>query len=464
MDYHAAAIGSCGTSHAVNTMHDLVAISSTLSLMAMKPAFITTTTNSATQSVYRRNPTERLTCLGDTARAADVVHSGKFSATVWEDPAAATHTRIYDTIEAIDAAEWDAIIGDNSLVRSHAYLAAIEASSIAKCRYYYPVIRNRAGQIIAHACVYTIETDFAQLLPEKLQICVAQLRKAWGNFLRVRVTECAAPLTSSYSISFAPQVDRPRLIAELGVALESIAKNAGSRLVVIRDFLAKDRETFDGFLDANYNVVSNMPLARIRVRWRSYDEYLSSMRSRYRKDVRRRLRRSARMGQTVRVLDSFAGQAELWGSQAATVQSNTKGFKREVLPARYYKNMDEKLGEKSILVTAQRDGRSVAHGMVLHDDSETIATYFGRDPGPASQEWFQLVNEVIRIGIERGSDYINLGLGSYDAKANVGADVEPLFVYSKSSFAPINWLMRVWPRYMDHVRDDSKRVFTDSRN
>ena len=209
------------------------------------------------------------------------------------------------------------------------------------------------------------------------------IRRFWRSFLHVRITECASPLSASHSVSVVPGADREVLIAKIGAAVNSIARSERSSLIVVRDFLTTDRNDFDILLSDGFNLVSNMPLARIRVRWNSYDEYLSNMRSRYRKDVKRRLRRAARSGQEVRVLESFGGQSELWVEQARTVQENTKGFKREILPRGYYENMDAKLGDKSLLVAAERDGRIVAHGMVLYDDSDTIATYFGRDRGPA---------------------------------------------------------------------------------
>ena len=370
-------------------------------------------------------------------------------------------TEIYTSIHEIDAGSWDAILGHNGLIRSHAYLAAVEAASIADCQYFYPVITDPDGQIVAHACVYTIVTDFAQLLPKSLAWFPQLTRRIWKRFLHVPITECASPLSASHSISIISGAERQRLIRKIGAAVNLIARTQRCSLLVVRDFLTADRDDFDTLLRDGYNLVSNMPLARIRVRWNSYEEYLSSMRSRYRKDVKRRLRRAAKSGQEVRVLESFGEQSDLWVEQARTVQENTKGFKREILPPGYYQNMDAKLGEKSLLVAAKRDGRIVAHGMVLHDDSDTIATYFGRNRGPASQEWFHLVNEVIRIGIDRKSDYINLGLGSYDAKSNVGADVEPLFVYSKSTIAWVNWLMRLIPRTMDFPVKEPKRVFHD---
>jgi predicted N-acyltransferase len=368
-------------------------------------------------------------------------------------------TTVYESIHDLDRRQWDQITGANALVRSHDYLAAIEAASINDCKYFYPVVLDKTGALVGHACVYTITTDFSQLLPKHVKSIAYLVRRLWPKFLRFKVTECASPMTASHGISILAGKDSATIIREIGRAIEKIAESQCSNLVVIRDFLTHEREIFDSLLDDDFNVVSNMPLARIRVRWSSYEEYLSSMRSKYRKDVKRRLLRARRAGQEVCTVTSFGDNSKQWVEQSRTVFEKTKGFKREVLGCGYYEHMDRQLGERSVLVAAKRDQRFVAHGMILHDDVDTIATYFGRDRGPASQEWFQLVNEVIRIGIERKSNYVNLGLGSYDAKTNVGADVEPLYVYSKSTIAFVNWLMKLFRGTMEYPIDNAKRVF-----
>ena len=70
------------------------------------------------------------------------------------------------------------------------------------------------------------------------------------------------------------------------------------------------------------------------------------------------------------------------------------------------------------------------------------------------------MNEVIRLGIERGTQNINLGLGSYDAKTLVGADIEPLFVYTLSTRPWLNRLIRYIP---DLMRRDvpERRLFRE---
>lgn len=366
---------------------------------------------------------------------------------------------LHRSIREIPDGEWDAIIGRNGLFRSHAYFSAIEKTQVNQSEYFYPVIRNQSGEIVAHACICLIDTDLGQLFPKPLFTVLHSARRLWPRLMITRITECASPLSTSHSISVAPSVDRQLILRLLDEAMSSLAREKRSRIIVVRDFLLEDRRAYDGFLQEGFNLVSNMPLARIRVRWATYDEYLSSMRSRYRKDVKRRLRKACQAGQSVQVLRNFGEEADTWVAQAKTVQHSTKGFKREILPQAYYRNMDKMLGAKSMLVTAVREGRAVAHGMVLNDDTTSVATYFGRDAGPAHNEWFSLVNEVIRIGIEHKSEYINLGLGSYDAKSNVGADVEPLFVYTKSTSIVINWIMRLIPRTMDRDTGEAKKVF-----
>ena len=299
------------------------------------------------------------------------------------------------------------------------------------------------------------------MLPRPLRALVSFLRKRWPRFLIVKVTECCSPLVADHSISTLEGYPRQELISLLARTIEDLAKREHSPLVVVRDFLSSDRATFDVLQLQGFNVVSNMPLARIKVRWDSYETYLQAMRSRYRKDVKRRLKRAERTGQQVRRIKDFGKLASTWVKQAAVVFDNTKGFKREKLAPAYYQNINEKLPEQSALLAIERDGALVAHGMLVSDQKNTTATYFGRDPGKPNSEWFQLMNEVIRVGINRKSEYINLGLGSYDAKANVGADIEPLYVYSKSEYRLVNWLMRLVPRTMDCHDKPAKRVFHD---
>lgn len=379
-----------------------------------------------------------------------------------EDTDAATngwHVRTHRSIREIEADTWDAVAGTSAVTRSHAYLSAIETAAVSSCRYFYPVVYAADGQIMALACVYRVQTDFAQLLPRPCQRLVAWLRRGWPRLLRANVIECASPLFAGSSIAVRPGAGQQRVLALIEAAMVRIAREERSALLVIRDFLAHERPALGFLRERGYKCVSNLPLARIRVRWADYDEYLGSMRARYRTDIRRRLRRSREAGREIEILDNFGAEADRWAQQARAIYTRTSGFKRESVNAAYYAAMDDALGPDSRLLVVNHNGQRIAHGMVIFDDDNTVATFFGREPGPPAGEWFLLMNEVIRLGIARGSCYISLGLGSYDAKSIVGADIEPLYVYTRCTIPWLNALIKLVPDLMRQRPPAGRRLF-----
>ena len=369
---------------------------------------------------------------------------------------------VLQSIHDADACEWDAVAGPAAVTRSHAYLAAVEAAGVAGCRYFYFQVRDTGGRLAAHACVYLVETDFAQLLPAWLETCVRRLRRWWPRLARARVTECAVPLASGCSVSVREPGDRARVVRLVEAGMRKLAEREQSRLLVLRDFGADAEGELDFLEHRGYKRVSNLPLARIRITWPSYEAYLDAMRGRYRKDLRRRLRRAHRAGHRVRRLERFGDDASRWAEQALAIHAGTRGFKREAVNAAYYAAMDALPETDRLLAVVEDDGEDIAHGLVLFDAENTIATFFGRRAGPAAGEWFELIDEVVRIGIERGSRTINLGLGSYDAKSLVGAEFEALYVYTRCTRPWLNFLIRLVPDLMRREPRE-RHVFRDAR-
>ncbi|MEQ8661993.1 MAG: GNAT family N-acetyltransferase [Gammaproteobacteria bacterium] len=366
---------------------------------------------------------------------------------------------VVDSIHAVDAATWDALVGNGAVMRSHAYLAAVEDAAIAGCRHFYLLVRDAGGSLVAHACVHQLETDFAQLMPAPVRALVRRLRRRWPRLLAARVTECASPLVAGCSVTLAARRELGPVMAAIETAMSALAARTGSTLLVLRDFENAALPALDFLVARGYKRVCNLPLARIVVRWASHAEYLAAMRGRYRKDLKRRLRRAARDGRVVETCTDFAADAARWARQAAFVVAGTRGFRRESVNAAYYANLAGLAGATSELLTVVRNGETLAHGMVLADAAKTVATFFGREPGPPDGEWFQLMNAVVAGAIARGSRHIDLGLGSYEAKALFGAELVPLWVYTRSTRPWLNALIRLVPDLMRRDLRPRHRVF-----
>ena len=356
--------------------------------------------------------------------------------------------RVLRQIDDIPAADWDALTGSRAVVRSHAYLRAIAAARLNDCRYYYPVVHGADGRLLAHCCVYVITTDLLQILPRRLQGPARWLRRLWPGFLQVRIAECATPHVIGQSFSLAPDAPREELLRALEQAIARIAEHASCPLVVVRDFRQDELGELAAFTSAGYATVSNMPMSRIRIRWSSYADFLADMKSRYRKDLGRRLRRAAEAGRSIRALQGFSELAEACSEQVEGAYARSQGIRRERLGPDYYRAIDSCLRQQSRLLVAEEAGRMVGHGLLLLDDAHVVAAWSGREEGPPGDIWFTLLDAAVRLAIERRAEWLNLGLGTYAAKSLLGAEVEPLFCLVRSRYRLANFFMRRVPHTM----------------
>ena len=376
-----------------------------------------------------------------------------------ERPVADWQVLEYSRAADVPATHWDAIAA-GVVVRSHRYLSAMEACSASCGPRYYLRVEETPGRAVAEACISLVETDFLQLMPSWFVPFARVWRRLFPGFLKAYITECGAPMVAAHGVAIeADKVDASSIMKLLDGHCLKIAKRHQSPLIVFRDVKSDEANLFDGLLQCGYRKVSSMPLAEIDVDWQTYEGYLAAMRRRYRKDLRRRLRRGAGAGNELIQVEDIAVDAELWAAQANVIYSGSSSFKRERLNSSYYAEMGERLADSSELVAVNRENKPVAHGIVLHDEATTIATFFGRREGKPQAEWFQLINEVIRRAILRGSRTIHLGRGSYEAKSLVGAKIKPLYAYCKSSNLFLRFLMRVVPSTMEPERTSHHHIF-----
>lgn len=370
--------------------------------------------------------------------------------------------QLIDTITAIDAESWDQIVGDTSAVGQHNYFLALERAQLDGCEYRYILFYDAHDRLVAHASVVLVPTDFAQFLPRWLTPMVAAVRQLWPGFLSTRITECAVPLAAGSAFSLHTGLSRNQLLPQLDQQLSVIAKTFGSAVIVVRDFRDDELAELVWLQARGYKRVSNLPLARIRVRWRSYADYLGAMRSRYRKDIKRRLLRAQRAGLRSAVYHDFSAHTETWVKQNNSSVRAAQDFAREQPGHAYYESMNEVLGESAKMLVVEKHAEPIAHGMILLGREVMQATFCGRQQGQAEGEWFLLMDAAMRVAINRGCCTLNLGLRAYEAKTLLGAELVPLYLYTRCTNRFLNWCMRRLPDLM-HCDDYPRhRVFKNA--
>ena len=154
------------------------------------------------------------------------------------------HTEIHTSIAQIDRDEWNSIVAPNRLICRHEYLEAIENSKINDCRYFYPVIRDDSGKLLAHTCLYFISTELDLFATGALKLGIQKIRKLWPSFLILRSLECGTPVALGNTISYS-NGENAEMLGEIVRAAEKVAVDIGVKVLLFRDFYDGDLAFYD---------------------------------------------------------------------------------------------------------------------------------------------------------------------------------------------------------------------------
>ncbi len=242
----------------------------------------------------------------------------------------------------------------------------------------------------------------------------AVMRAPLAAYLRKRpLLICRAPL-ANWTGLFLPEDPSLRNMARevfLAEGLRLLAEQRGSYLLF--DFL--DAPDLEWPADVNVVTVSD-PGTRLKIRWRTFDEYLASMDKRGRQHYKRILRsapdmRLSRHETIVNVDEALALIRNVERRHGAAANPWARGLLENAA----------KIG--GIWQEVRQKDRLVACGMLLEDNGVMIATALGLAEN-VHFAYFLLVYAALEEAIERGARVLRLGSGAYDVKRRLGFELE----------------------------------------
>lgn len=354
------------------------------------------------------------------------------------------NVRVLHSVTEVDASAWNAIVSADRLICTHEYLKAIENSVINDCRYFYPVVYD-GGEIVAHTCLYHISTELDCFAQGPIKSLVNWVRKWNSGFMMLRSIECGTPVSLGNTISMRQGVDKGKIMDLIVSATEDVANELGVGVVVFRDFYDHELPFYDRLFAQGYQRVYNLPAAELEIKWKTFDEYLDSLRRVYRRRIRKQIAAMDCPEITVEYVQDFSSYSRdlerLWDN----VFARAREYKREYLKRDFFENLDRGLGERSAVLLIKRSGVPVAFSLLLFDDETLTPLFCGLDYEHNAQYalYFNTLCKVVEIAIERRMKHIDMGITTLFPKRGLGADVVTLNIYMKH----LNpWLNKIIPR------------------
>lgn len=315
------------------------------------------------------------------------------------------------------------------------WYAALENSELGnQFTFLYAIIRDN-GRPVGIAPLFTMRADIALIVPPMLRPLCSLLAAIAPSLMRPRILFVGSPCADEGTVGLLPGVDRATALRLLQDTIERKAKELSAAMIVWKDFPQSYAADFDKLArECGLFALTSFPGAVADIPGARKENYLATLRSHSRNNLKRKLRRSA---------ESFDSSVEIVHEpDAATL---------DVLCDLFRQTSDrgevefERL-DRAFFEAIQR--QHVAHFLILRDKSScdivafmlcfvvgdrVINKYIGLDYR-RPRNWsllFRLWDAAVDFAVACGATSLQSGQTGYAAKIDQGHRLVPLTNYCR---------------------------------
>ena len=349
-----------------------------------------------------------------------------------------------DSIDYLNEAHWKQVTDPNSLFFSRRYLRVLEDAGPENLRPCYAIIFREKEPVAA-------------ISAQSVTVSVSRLRKQSStnvplDLIEEKMLVCGNLLSwGMHGISFAPNVDQASVwpaVAEGIYRLRRVDKLFGDTAFVmvkdITDTYAASASALSRFSYRELETEPNMVLD-ISPKWKSYDDYLASLTSKYRKQAKQIEKEVTEAGCNVVDIksDEVARNAEQLHELYLQTHRNAR-LRLVTLPVTFLPTLAERLGD-DMRFTVLRQGEALLGFVTTVKDGETAVGYyigFDRKANAGIPIYFRLLQSVVGHAIELGCKRLSLGRTALEPKARLGARPDPMRIWIRHRIPMLNLIVR----------------------
>ena len=364
-----------------------------------------------------------------------------------------------DSIDYLDQGHWQQVTGHNSLFVSPRYLRVLEEAGPENLRQCY-------------ALIFQEKQPVAAIAAQSVTVSASRLRrKASSNghldLLEEKMLVCGNLLSwGMHGISFAPNVDHQPLwpaVAEAIYRLRRVDKLFGDTAFVmvkdIPDEYAAGATALSRFSYRELETEPNMVLD-ISPQWKTYDDYLASLNSKYRKQSKQIEKEVAAAGCTVEEIRTgeIARHAEQLHALYLQTHKNAR-LRLVTLPVAFLPALAKTLGDDMRFTVLKKDGAFLGFVTTVKDGDTAVGYYIGFDRKSNAEFpiYFRLLQSVIGHAMSLGCKRLSLGRTALEPKARHGARPDPMRIWIRHRIPMMNVIVRGLLHTIDDHEDPPQR-------
>ena len=245
--------------------------------------------------------------------------------------------------------------------------------------------------------------------------------------------------------SMTENVDIPTLLTKTIKETSKKIKAKKTNLYLLKDYFDDNSLSFKGVEEENYQRFAIQPnmIVKIRPDWKTFDDYLQAMSSKYRVRAKRAFKKGKEIEKRELSLSDIDENNDRIFSLYQNIVKNAP-FNTLFLNERYFYGLKEYLKDDFKLIGYFIEDKLIGFYTLLFGKNDVDAHFLGldHDYNNKYQVYLNMLYDMIRMGIEHGKKEVIMARTALEIKSSVGAEPFGMFVYTKFQNPVINTFLR----------------------
>lgn len=377
--------------------------------------------------------------------------------------------KIYPSIKEVDKKDWELVADDSNIYLSFPYLEALEQSMKDEMSFSYSISYDGNGKPVL--IQYFQIVQFSDKKKEYSSSLIKHLKSHFDDEdgFSKEVLVCGNVFSNGENgIKCSTSINPEQLIrASTKVAKEVSKRNEHGKkvsMVLFKEFWPASSPVTNHFEEHSYQEFQadvNMVLP-IHPLWKNMDDYLSSMKTKYRTRAKGVFKKSNNL--TMKSLDADAILKEESRIQElfSNVQDKSE-YQMGVISAESFAAMKTSLSENFFLVGAYMKDELVGFSTFFINGEKLEANFVGIDyeHNKTHAIYQSLLYDMVRFAIVFKLKEVQLGRTSELVKSAMGAEPVPMFLYGKHQRKITNVLVKAVLKRITPSQYELRQPFKD---
>lgn len=348
---------------------------------------------------------------------------------------------------------WQDAFGDER--KDHRYFELVEDTLHPEFDYRYFVMRDGRGDVRAVQPFFVLDQDLLVGLGPQFGKLIDLLRRLWPRFMRIR-TLMVGCVAGEGHLDGGEKGGRT-LARQLASAITQHARKLGTRLIVLKEFPARYRAVLACFLDNGFSRIPSMPMTRVSIDYKSFDEYMTrALTSATRKKLRKKFGAIDRADaiQLSVMNDVTPIIHEIYPLYVQVYRRSKLHF--EKLTEEYFCELGQRMGDKVRFFVWRQSGRIIAFAVCMLQGDAIYAEYIGLDYEVAIDLhlYHYVYREVVSWAIAHGYKSLRSSGLNYDPKLHLRHLLDPVDLYVRHTSTTMNAVIKRFLPLLEPTRYD----------